>query len=104
MSGKNKGGREVRKVKQIAKAKVAKAGTDVAKLDRNASCRTASKGSPRLSTASARKETPWPSSIPPPRRIRTDALLRPCEGAMRCDGAGHLRAMRGPTLPESCRP
>jgi hypothetical protein len=34
MSGKNKGGREVRKVKQVAKAKIAKTGTDVSKLDR----------------------------------------------------------------------
>ena len=35
MSGKNKGGREVRKVKQVAKPKVAKGGTDASKLDRN---------------------------------------------------------------------
>ncbi|MFL6163320.1 MAG: hypothetical protein ACJ74U_13955 [Jatrophihabitantaceae bacterium] len=35
MSGKNKGGREVRKVKQPAKAKEAKTGTDTSKLDRN---------------------------------------------------------------------
>jgi hypothetical protein len=35
MSGKNKGGREVRKVKQAVKAKVAKGGTDASKLDRN---------------------------------------------------------------------
>jgi hypothetical protein len=34
MSGKNKGGRETRKVKQVDKPKPVKTGTDTSKLDR----------------------------------------------------------------------
>ncbi len=34
MSGKNKGGREIRKPKQAAKPKPAKAGTDTSKIER----------------------------------------------------------------------
>jgi hypothetical protein len=36
MAGKNKRGREIRKVKQPAKPKTAKAGTDASRIDRQA--------------------------------------------------------------------